>query len=154
MVGNPSFSKLHHIGIVVRDMDKAIEYYKCLGIGPFKPLPEIVPNQAKLKERMIRGKPAPLTFTNISRWAEMGPYFIELLQPFEGIKTIWLDFLESKGEGIQHLAYQVDDIDAEEARLVKNGFSVLYRIRFEDGGGDTYFETDEVGGVLLSIVQF
>jgi len=154
MTENPSFSKLHHIGIVVRDMDKAVEYYKSLGIGPFKPLPEIVPKQAKLKERIIRGKPAPLTFTNISRWAEMGPYFIELLQPFEGIKSIWSDFLEAKGEGIQHLAYQVDDIDAEEARLVKNGLSVLYRIRFEDGGGDTYFETDEVGGVLLTIVRF
>ena len=80
--------------------------------------------------------------------------FTELIQPFEGIKSIWTDFLDTKGEGIQHLAYAVDDIDAEEARLVKKGFSVLYRIRFEEGGGDTYFETDALGGVLLAIVQF
>lgn len=154
MIRKPSFSKLHHIGIVVQDMDKTIAYYKSLGIGPFMPVAEIIPKQAKLKERIIRGKPAPLTFTNISMWAKMGSVFIELLQPFEGIKSIWSDFLEAKGEGIQHLAYQVDDIDTEEERLVKNGLSVLYRIRFEEGGGDTYFETDEIGGVLMAIVQF
>ena len=31
-------SRIHHIGIVVRDIEKAIEYYESLGIGPFEPL--------------------------------------------------------------------------------------------------------------------
>ena len=32
------FSKIDHIGVIVRDMDKAIEYYQRLGIGPFESL--------------------------------------------------------------------------------------------------------------------
>ena len=32
------FSKVDHIGVVVRDIDKAVEYYESLGIGPFEPV--------------------------------------------------------------------------------------------------------------------
>jgi len=33
------FSKLHHLSIVVRNMDEAIKFYESLGIGPFKDYP-------------------------------------------------------------------------------------------------------------------
>jgi 4-hydroxyphenylpyruvate dioxygenase-like putative hemolysin len=134
-------------------MDRAVEYYESLGIGPFQPITELIPKVAHLRERIIRGEPAPLTRQVINKLAKVGPVFLELLQPLEE-PSFWRDFLETKGEGVQHLAFLVDDIDAEEARLVEKGVSVTYRIRFEGGGGDTYFETYEVGGVLLAIVQF
>ena len=34
-------------------------------------------------------------------------------------------FLEKRGEGIHHIAFAVDDIDAEIERLTKEGFTVL-----------------------------
>ncbi len=30
-----SFAKLHHVGVVVKDINKAIAYFESLGIGPF-----------------------------------------------------------------------------------------------------------------------
>ena len=38
MAEDSPFSKAEHIGVVVRNMDRAVEYYESLGIGPFKPL--------------------------------------------------------------------------------------------------------------------
>ena len=32
------FSTFDHVGVVVRDMDRAIEYYQSLGAGPFEPV--------------------------------------------------------------------------------------------------------------------
>ena len=35
--GNSPFSKVHHVGIIVKDVDKTVEYYGTFGIGPFEP---------------------------------------------------------------------------------------------------------------------
>gem|GEM_PF-3366278 len=35
------FSTLHHVTIVVRDVDKAVEFYESLGIGPFVDYPPL-----------------------------------------------------------------------------------------------------------------
>ncbi|MFC1938198.1 VOC family protein [Chloroflexota bacterium] len=47
------FSSIDQVGVIVRDIDKAIKHYESLGIGPFKPLEGIV-----AIERTMRGKPA------------------------------------------------------------------------------------------------
>jgi 4-hydroxyphenylpyruvate dioxygenase-like putative hemolysin len=58
----------------------------------------------------------------------MGPLGIELLQPIEG-ETVHKELLESTGEGIGHIAYVVDDLEAETAKLVEKGFPVILSIR-------------------------
>ena len=34
--GNFPYTKLHHVGVVVKDLDKAMAYLESIGIGPFK----------------------------------------------------------------------------------------------------------------------
>jgi len=46
------FSEINQAGVVIMDMDKAIEYYSSLGIEPFEPL------QVTAVDRKIYGKPA------------------------------------------------------------------------------------------------
>jgi len=39
MTEKSPFSKIDHVGILVKDLDKAIEHYQSLGIGPFQQIP-------------------------------------------------------------------------------------------------------------------
>ena len=153
MTKNSLFSKLYHIGIIVRDLDKTIEYYKYLGIeGPFEPVKNVVRT-----ERRVLGQPVDVdAIKNKTVLVKVGPIHLELIQPVEGDPSLslWRKFLESKGEGINHLAFLVDDFEGELAKLKEKGFKVLYETRFQDGGGAAYFDTGDIGGVLLEIVQW
>jgi len=145
-IGKSPFSQIHHIGAVVKDVDKTAEYYESLGMGSFE---RLILNP---KERTMRGKPADDLKLKI-RMAHVEPTRFELIEPVAGEGSIWKEFLESKGEGIHHLAFLVDDIDKEEAELVKKGLNVIFKVRFVNGGGTTYFETDKIGGVTFELFQ-
>ena len=149
MMEKSPFSRVDQIGIVVRDMNKAVDYYQSLGIGPFEPMGDLV-----YTERIVLGKPVDFDSIKLDiRFAEIGPIEVELIQPVEG-EFLWKEFLETKGEGIIHLGFYVDDIDKEEAKLVKEGLAVLYRSRFQNGGGAAIFDTGKVGGVVLELIQW
>ena len=140
--------KLYHVGAVVKDMDKAIERYQKLGIGPFES-----EKGATIVEKSMWGKPVALdSFELDARMANLGPVYLELIQPTRG-DSLWKELLETKGEGINHLCFFVDDLDKEEAWLVKEGYTVMYRSRYVKGGGCAYFDTSETGGWILELFQ-
>ena len=140
------FSHVDQIGVVVRDMDKAVKYYESLGIGPFKSM------GLTITERKVYGKIAN-DVKNIQMITQMGPVQLELVQPVVG-ESIQKEFLETKGEGINHLGFYVDDFDNEVARLVEKGYEVIASTRGLDGYGDgAYFRTDGIGGVLLELIR-
>jgi len=142
-------SKVDHVGVIVRDMDKAIEHYQSLGIGPFERLKKV-----GFAKSEVLGKPIELDAIKIkARIAKMGQIGFELIQPVAG-ESLWKEFLETKGEGINHLGYLVDDIDKETAELEEKGYKVLWSARFTNGGGAAYFDTRQVGGVIVELMQW
>jgi methylmalonyl-CoA/ethylmalonyl-CoA epimerase len=138
------FSRFHHIGLVVRDIDKAIDCLSSLGIGPFES-PWLDP---PLKEKLFRGKPTEyrLKMSN----GKIGQVTLELIQPVEG-ESAQKEFLESHGEGIQHIGFAVGDLDSEVAKLVKKGAKVLISGRWT-GGGYAYLEMD-ASGMIIELIQ-
>ena len=136
------FAKFHHIGVVVKDIDKAVEYYSSLGFGPF-----LTP-RLKIKEGLQRGK--SLMTKPVIKQAKVGGITLELLQPTQD-ESLAREFLESKGEGINHIGFSVDDIDTQANKLVKKGFKVIFSQKFEQGGGCAYLNTDKVGGILIEL---
>ena len=140
------FSKIDHIGILVRDVDKAVEYYESLGIGPFKPVPRIA------IDRVVRGKPAD-DVHHLASIAPMGSVKLELVQPVSG-ESVQKEFLDKHGEGINHLGFLVDDFEKEVARLVGKGYKVISSAKFAAGGGLAYLDTDRVGGVIFELLQW
>jgi catechol 2,3-dioxygenase-like lactoylglutathione lyase family enzyme len=130
------FSTLHHVTIAVKDMEKAVKYYESVGIGPFKSFP-----------------PLRDFFKYIVKEAQIGPVSLQLVQPPSDEESMYGEFLKQRGEGVQHLGFVVDDIDAAEATLRKLGLRVTETGRRADGSGFTYFDTDAIGGVTLEIRQ-
>ena len=140
------FSKLHHLSVVVRNMDEAIKFYESIGIGPFRDYPPLT-DYVKLNVQDETG------FLNLKfKIAQVGDIQIQLCQPGEG-KSPYKDFLEKKGEGIYHLGFVVDDVDDSEAELKKKGLKVLSSGRREDGSGFSYLDTAEKAGVVLLVRQ-
>ena len=138
--------KFHHVGVLVADLDEAIKYYQSLGIGPF-----VSVKGSTIVDRMVYGKPAP-DVKNRASLGQLGPIKIDLTQPVSG-KSIQREFLEKHGEGINHIAFQVDDLEKETAKLVERGFKVVSSAKFVGGGGFAYFDTDKVGGVQIELNQ-
>jgi len=143
------FSKFDHIGVIVRNLDKAIEYYQSFGIGPFEPVRPFEAVERKSFGRLIDPKTARVKV----KFADLGPVQLELVQPLD-VESLAKDFLETKGEGVNHLGFLVDDIDKEEAELIEKGFKLLHRSRFENGGGMAYFDTGKIGGFLIELIQW
>ena len=129
--------EIRHLGFIVSDMDKAIEYYKSLGIATVGPERLMtVPEGGKLKVRFI----------------QIGSLVLAFFQPVEG-ESIQLDFLRKHGEGIQHMAFAVSDIDAEVNELLNKGVKLLFRGDMPNGSRIVYFDTGKVGDVLMELVQ-
>lgn len=143
---NTTFSRLMHIGMVVRDMDQAIGRFQALGIGPFKP--RILPADAR---ETYRGKPfAPAQRVTLQT-AQLGGMELELIQPING-ESPHREFLDQKGEGVQHLGFFVDGLKEEVARLTAAGSTVLLTSQFEGGGGVAYLDLD-AAGLIVELVQ-
>lgn len=143
--GSP-FSQLHHIAIVVEDIERAVKYYSSLGIGPFQYYPP-------LRDYIRVNVPDKDAFFNLTiKQAQVGPVALQLIQPGEG-KSIYRDFLNRKGEGVFHLGFVVEDVDEEEAKLKEQGLKIMSSGRRVDGSGFTYFDTSAIAGVTLLIRQ-
>ena len=140
------FSKLHHLSVVVRNLEKATQFYESIGIGPFEDYPP-------LTEYIKLNVPDETGFFNLKfKVAQVGDIQIQLCQPGEG-KSPYKDFLEKKGEGVYHLGFVVDQVDDSETELKKLGLKVLSSGRRADGSGFSYMDTAQEAGVTLLIRQ-
>jgi catechol 2,3-dioxygenase-like lactoylglutathione lyase family enzyme len=136
------FSNLHHITVVVEDIQKAIEFYESLGVGPFK----IHPNYENINFEERPG------FYKMVKIAQMGQTELQLVQPNQQ-ESLQKEFYQRKGQGVQHLGFVVDDIESAEARLKKLGLKVIESKRRPDGGGHAFFDTEALAGVALLVRQ-
>lgn len=136
----------HHVGVIVRDMEKTIEYLSSIGIGPFgiKDGPLYVEVTFKGE---LHGKPGEWK-VKISN-AKIGDSELELLQPSGGESALQ-EFLDNHGEGLHHIGYLVDDVRGEMEKLKKQGVKVITSANLE-GRGFAYMDTSAVGGIVTEI---
>ncbi len=131
-----------HIGIVVKNIDETIDYYTSgWGISSWNKL-----DVAPAREQMLVGDPFRLKIA-VAPW---GPVLLELLQPMNG-ETVWSDFLETNGEGIHHLCFDVSDWNEVSEKLKKQGARMIIGSKSKKAIW-CYFETTP-GGVLIEIRQ-
>jgi catechol 2,3-dioxygenase-like lactoylglutathione lyase family enzyme len=139
------FFELHHIGLIVKDINKTIKILTSIGIGPF----EIAPMK-DLTDREFRGKRVR---SNSDVWfAKLGQVNLELVQPCEG-ESLQKETLERKGEGIEHLGFFVDNLWEEVNRLVQKGCKVVASARGPQGGGWAFLQGESDGGFYIELVQ-
>ncbi|MBC7846816.1 MAG: methylmalonyl-CoA epimerase [Flavobacterium sp.] len=129
-------NKIEHIGIAVNSLDEAsMIYEKLLGIPAYK-----------LEEVAGEGVKA-IFFMN-------GPNKIELLEA-TNLESPIAKFIAKKGEGIHHIAFEVEDIVAEIARLKNEGFVVLNETpkKGADNKWVAFLHPKSTNGVLIELCQ-
>lgn len=138
------FSKVIQIGMVVKDLDKTMERLTALGIGPFTTRFLHSADREEWMGNKRMDADFKFGFTNI------GDMQLELIQPVSG-DSPHKQFLESKGEGIQHIGCAVQDVQKEADKLTKLGVKILLRAKFPEGGGVAY--CDLGSGIIVELIE-
>jgi methylmalonyl-CoA/ethylmalonyl-CoA epimerase len=125
MISNPSsdlkLERLVQIGIVVPDLDKTTGLLNSLfGIGPFRSV--VWPNRPGSKYQH-RGVEEHILISQA--FVQLGQVEIELIQPLEGERNAYKEFLDQTGGGIHHVLFEVKDIDPVLEALAESGVTVL-----------------------------
>ncbi|MFL9844243.1 methylmalonyl-CoA epimerase [Flavobacterium rhizosphaerae] len=128
--------KIEHIGIAVKDIEASNKLFeKLFGASAYK-TEEVASEGVKTS-----------FFMN-------GPNKIELLEATSPDSPI-AKFLEKKGEGIHHIAFDVEDIISETARLKREGFKVINESPKQ--GADNklvvFLHPKDTNGVLIELCQ-
>ena len=76
---------------------------------------------------------------------------IELIQPLGG-KSTWQEFLDTKGEGIHHVAFAVKDINRIEKLFDSEGMPTV-QLGGWDGGAYSYIEASKQLGCVLELLK-
>jgi methylmalonyl-CoA/ethylmalonyl-CoA epimerase len=115
--------RVDQIGIVVEDVEKAIEGYRTIiGSDNFKTFE--YPGKAKKGKIYYKGKSAD--FSIKVGFADVGGVEIELIQPLTGM-SIYKDFLRKNGSGIHHyrISLPEEEFDRLCTHLMKEGIEIL-----------------------------
>jgi methylmalonyl-CoA/ethylmalonyl-CoA epimerase len=136
--------KLTQIGVVVKDVRQVAERLAFLGIGPFQEM-KLPPD----RQESFRGKPA-LADARIMG-TTVGGIQLELIQPI-ALESPHREFLEARGEGIQHVMIAVDDVESEIERLTEKGCTVLLDIHMPGGRHGAYIDL-HAGGIIIEMFQ-
>lgn len=128
--------KIEHIGIAVSDLKNAVIIYeKLFGVPAYK------------QEEVASEGVKTAFFMN-------GPNKIELLEATNPESPI-AKFIAKKGEGIHHIAFEVEDITLEIVRLKKEGFVILNEIpkKGADNKLVSFLHPKSTNGVLIELCQ-
>ena len=125
---------ISHLGVAVKSMDEAREFYRSVfGVESGEPM---VGGGGTVRASLI----------------ELDNATIELLEPIGGEGAI-ASFLEKRGEGIHHICYEVDDINAEIESLKAKGLEVLGKPTPGAEGLSAFLHPKGTHGVLVELVQ-
>jgi methylmalonyl-CoA/ethylmalonyl-CoA epimerase len=131
-------TRIDHVGMAVRDLDEAIAFYS--RTFDVQVVHEEVNEEQGVREAMLA--------------VGDGGACIQLLAPLRPDSAIGR-FLERSGEGIQQVAYGVDDIDAASADLRARGVRLLYDEprRGTAGSRVNFVHPKDAMGVLVELVE-
>ena len=132
------FTAIDHVGVAVRDLDEAIEFYSST-YGMRLAHQEVNEEQGVREAMMAVGDSGSC---------------IQLLAPLSEESTI-AKFLDRSGPGIQQLAYRVADLDAVSATLRERGLRLLYD-EPRRGTSDSrvnFIHPKDAGGILVELVE-
>ena len=129
-------NKIEHIGIAVKDIEKSKKMYETLF------------GKEAYKSELVDSEGVKTVFF------ELGESKIELLEATSPESPI-AKYLEKRGEGIHHIAYDVDDIETEIERLKNENFQLIHQSP-KDGADNkliAFLHPKSTHGVLIELCQ-
>jgi methylmalonyl-CoA/ethylmalonyl-CoA epimerase len=134
---------LDHIGIAVNDLDSGSEFWRLLGLVQGE---DEILNQQGVKVRFFETD-APESDGHTPR--------LELLEPLSEDTPIG-KFLNSRGRGVQQVAFRVDDLEKLLNYLNSSGIRLIDQTPRPGAGGTkiAFVHPSSTGGVLVELLEY
>ena len=128
--------KIEHLGIAVDNLEAANRLFKKLLGAPHYKIEEVASEKVR------------------TSFFKTGESKIELLEATDPDSPI-AKFIAKRGEGLHHIAFDVEDIDKEIARLKKEGFTILNETpkKGADNKLVAFLHPRSANGVLIELCQ-
>lgn len=134
------------VAVVVKDLERTVKRLGELGIGPF-----VVPEAPEGAEGLFyQGQPLESDYK--ARVARLGNMQLEIIQP-DDKPNPWKEFLETRGEGIHHIGFQVDDVEGELSRLTACGVEVPIIGKQNGKTGAAYVDLN-IANLVIELTSF
>jgi methylmalonyl-CoA/ethylmalonyl-CoA epimerase len=135
----PLLGRIDHVGVAVHDLDAAVARYE--RVFGLQVVHQEVHKEQGVREAMLAVGEPPTTY-------------LQLLAPLSATSPI-TRFLDRHGEGLQQVAYLVDDIEQVCATLRARGVRVLYEHarRGTAGSKINFVHPKDANGVLIELVE-
>jgi hypothetical protein len=133
---------IHHVGIVVHDVEKTAAAMAASGIGPWSVW------TVEPESTTVGGRDVPFSFR--VAFAAGGDSNFELIAPHEG-ESIYVEYLKTHGEGLHHtcIAYASREaMHAAKAELTRQGREMTQTADMGELGEFCYFAMPEIGSLL------
>ena len=141
----PPTYMVSQVALVVSDLESVVrKYHDNLGWGPWSIYEYRTP---WLRDLKVRGVPAE--FTWLGAEAQVGPVWMEVLQPLEG-ESPFTEWLDRHGDSVHHIGYEVEttaEADALHASLGSDGAGELVSAWC----GDIYFYYIETAPLITEV---
>jgi catechol 2,3-dioxygenase-like lactoylglutathione lyase family enzyme len=146
IAGKVKLPPLGQIGMVVKDLDKVMEFYSStFGIGPW--VTREGDSEARAGEQTYRYKTK-------AAFAQLGPVVLELFQLTEGRSPVHSDFLDKGREGVHHLGFYMSEAEKEQivADLAGIGITVAQSAEIRGRGSNAFLDTEKIGGLFFELI--
>jgi hypothetical protein len=150
---DPGFKTITQIAFVTKDVGASAKRWAALLGVAVPPISTTRPgNEVQMT---YRGKPsnsqAKLAFL------KAGQVTVELIQPI-GPNTSWMKFLNEHGEGVHHIAFNVENLARSEGEVKALGYNEIHRGRWEpssepDNGSYVYFDSTKDLGLMIELLN-
>ena len=127
--------QISHLGLAVKDLEKTMDFYRSvLRLDPAEPI--VGGNERDLSVSLVK----------------VGDATLELIQPIKET-SVMAKYLEKRGEGIHHVCFEVDDIDAELEWMKSKGLEALGTPKPGAEGMSVFLHPKGTHGILVELVQ-
>ena len=150
---DPGFKTITQVALVTKDVEvSAKRWAALLGVE----VPKVSTTRPGNEVQMTyKGKPsnsqAKLAFL------KAGQVTVELIQPI-GPNTSWMKFLNEHGEGVHHIAFNVENLTNSEGELKALGYDEIHRGRWgassdSNNGTYVYFDSTKDLGLMIELLK-
>jgi len=133
--------EMQHVALSVKDTEEAVKYFSKMGVE----FGDITIGERP--DATLRGKPSPHRLKQAMS-KNIKPNF-QITQIWDG-NSSQREFFETKGLGVHHICYNVDDLQETVAKFKELGIDVLQESK---ALGYCFMDTSKICGCVIEIVQ-
>ena len=153
--------EFNHLGMMVTDRDEVLEYYQSIGlgvsVGPQPLLPYIEGEGEITFFRELDGDPVSHKYTTGGAHnfkdgqSQIGNCQLEIYPMKPGPGMFISRYLEKKGNGINHIAFNTSDIETDTKYFLDRGCDLVFNVTINGATVENYIDTRKHGDLMISL---